>query len=119
MLSAILMFRRVAATLRYAVEEEEFLNIASAGLLLVMIGTVTYTFGADWNVVDSLDFAVTTLTTTSVGDPDLALEDGWLKLFTIGFQLLGIGILVEVLRRLGFAFLKVRSAEKAREQAAS
>ena len=83
------------------------------GLAGAISATLTYTLGADWNVIDSLYFAVTTLTTTSVADPDLVLQDGWLKIFTILFQLIGIGILVEVLRRLGFAFVAVRAAERA------
>jgi hypothetical protein len=114
MLSAVLMFRRVVLALRYAVREEDFLAVGSAGLALVIIGTVTYTVGADWNVVDSFYFAVTTLTTTSVADPDLVLQDGWLKIFTIFFQLVGIGILVEILRRLGFSFIQVRRQEAAK-----
>ena len=114
MVSALLMFRRVAQALRYAAREQDFLAVGSAGLLLVTIGTVTYAAGADWNVVDSLYFAVATLTTTSVADPDLVLEDGWLKIFTILFQLIGIGILVEILRRLGIAFVQVQ-----REQAST
>jgi hypothetical protein len=53
-----------------------------------------------------------TLTTTSVADPDLVLQDGWLKIFTILYQLIGIGILVEILRRLGASFVEVRKAEE-------
>jgi hypothetical protein len=117
MLSAVLMFRRVAAALRYAVREEAFLAVGSAGLTLVVIGTVTYTLGADWNPVDSFYFTVATLTTTSVADPDLVLEDGWLKIFTVLFQLIGIGILVEILRRLGIAFVQVRREAEAEGQA--
>ena len=109
MLSAVLMFRRVAQALRYAVQEQDFLAVGSAGVLLVFIGTLTYTLGADWHVVDSLYFSVSTLTTTSVSDPDLVLHDRWLKIFTVGFQLIGIGILVEILRRLGIAFVHVRT----------
>jgi hypothetical protein len=59
-------------------------------------------------VVDAFYFAVSTLTTTSVADPDLVLDDGWLKLFTVLYQVIGIGILVEVLRRLGLAFVEIR-----------
>jgi chitodextrinase len=55
---------------------------------------------------------VSTLTTTSVSDPDLVLQDGWLKVFTVLYQLIAIGILVEVLRRLGIAFITVRAEEK-------
>ena len=109
MLSAVLMFRRVTEALRYAAREQDFLAVGSAGLLLVTIGTVIYTLGADWHVVDSLYFAVSTLTTTSVSDPDLVLNDRWLKIFTVLFQLIGIGILVEILRRLGVAFVHVRA----------
>jgi hypothetical protein len=41
------------------------------------------------------------------------LTDRWLKVFTAFYQLLGIGILVEILRRLGLAFIAVRRHEKA------
>ena len=112
MLSALMMLRRVLPALRYATREEEFAQIFGAGVLLVLIGTLTYTLGQDWNVVDSIYFSVSTLTTTSVSDPDLMLDDGWLKLFTVFYQLIGIGILVEVLRRLGIAFITIRAQEK-------
>ena len=117
MLSALLMLRRVARALQYAVREEDFVPVLTAGALLVVIGTTAYALGADWNVVDALYFAVATLTTTSVADPDLVLEDGWLKVFTILFQLVGIGILVEIRRRLGQSFVVVRAEEAARKYA--
>lgn len=44
-------------------------------------------------------------------DPDLVLQDHWLKLFTVFFQLIGIGILVEILRRLGKGFIVARREE--------
>ena len=53
-----------------------------------------------------------TLTTTSVADPDLVLTSGWMKLFTVFYLLLGIGLLVEILRRLASAFVEVRAADK-------
>jgi ion channel len=112
MISALLMLRRVAAAFRYAVREEEFLTVFGAGAVLVLIGTLAYALGEGWNVVDALYFAVATLTTTSVADPELVLDDRWLKLFTILYQLVGIGILVEILRRLGFAFVTVRTRER-------
>src|SRR5262245_14337872 len=112
MLSALMMLRRVLPALRYAFSEEEFGPIFGAGVLLVLIGTLTYTLSQDWNVVDSFYFSVSTLTTTSVSDPDLVLQEGWLKVFTVLYQLIGIGILVEILRRLGLAFITVRAQEK-------
>jgi hypothetical protein len=52
------------------------------------------------------------LTTTSVADPDLVLDDRWLKVFTVLYQLIGIGILVEILRRLGTSFIAVRASDQ-------
>lgn len=104
------------AALRYAAQEENFGPAFGAGVLLVAIGTLTYTVSQEWNVVDSLYFSVSTLTTTSVSDPDLVLQDGWLKLFTVLYQVIGIGILVEILRRLGIAFVAVQAdARRAKE----
>jgi hypothetical protein len=97
--------------------EEDFGPVLGAGALLVFLGTLAYVGVQGWSVVDALYFSVSTLTTTSVSDPDLVLDDGWMKIFTILYQLIGIGILVEILRRLGFAFVAVRAEEKAVKQA--
>lgn len=115
MLSALLMLRRVSAAFRYAVREEDFLQVFSVGLFLAVLGTLTYSVSQDWNPVDALYFSVSTLTTTSVSDPDLVVDDGWLKIFTILYQLIGIGILVEILRRLGLSFVEVRRQEQQRD----
>ena len=40
-----------------------------------------------------------------------------MKIFTILYQLIGIGILVEILRRLGFAFVAARAEERAADRA--
>ena len=62
LVSAVLMFRRVARPFRFAVREDEFLPVLSAGAVL--------------------------------------------------HQLIGIGIVVEILRRLGFAVVTVRQRER-------
>jgi hypothetical protein len=111
MLSALLMLRRGSAAFRYVVREEDFLQVFSVGLFLAVLGTLTHSVSQDWNPVDALYFSVSTLTTTSVSDPDLVLDDGWVKIFTILYQLIGIGILVEILRRLGLSFVEVRRQE--------
>jgi hypothetical protein len=110
--SALLMLRRVIAAFRYAVREEDFLNVFGAGIGLVISGTLAYALGESWNVVDALYFSVSTLTTTSVADPDLVLDHAWMKIFTVFYLLIGIGILVEILRRLGLAFVVVRKQER-------
>lgn len=60
-------------------------------------------------MVDGLYLAVATLTTSSVLDPELTLTDPWLKVLTAGYVLVGIGILVEVARRLGMGFIAARA----------
>jgi Na+/H+ antiporter NhaC len=119
MISALLMLRRVGRALSFAVREDDFLDVLSAGALLVLIGTISYALGEGWNVVDALYFAVSTLTTTSVADPDLVLDQGWMKLFTVFYLLIGIGVLVEILRRLGFAFVAVPAQEQSEKHSAS
>jgi hypothetical protein len=114
-LSALLMLKRVARAFRYAALEAEFAPVVGAAALLLTSGTLTYML---LSLVDALYFAVATVTTTSVSDPDLVLEDDWMKLFTIFYQLIGIGILVEIVRRLGAAFVLARQEEAAAKHAA-
>jgi hypothetical protein len=109
MLSALLMMRRLAAALRVAQREEDFARVLSAGSLLIVIGTLAYSLGAGWSLVDGLYVAVATLTTSSILDPNLTVTDPWLKIFTAGYVLVGIGILVEVARRLGMGFITARA----------
>jgi hypothetical protein len=115
MLSALLMGLRVLRALRVALREEDFGRVLSAGLVLVLAGTLTYTFGTDWGAVNAFYFAVATLTTSSIADPELVLTDDWLKVFTALYVLLGIGILVEIARRLGMSFIAAREEAKAQE----
>jgi hypothetical protein len=117
MLSALLMLRRLAAALGVALREEDFARILAAALVLVVIGTITFTLAAGWSVVDGFYVAVATLTTSSILDPKLTITDPWLKIFTAANVLLGIGILVEVARRLGMGFIAAR-AELERAEAA-
>jgi hypothetical protein len=68
--------------------------------------------------VDGLYVAMATLTTSSVLDPELTITDPWLKVFTAAYVLVGIGILVEVARRLGMGFIAAR-AEVEKSKAAA
>lgn len=112
MLSALLMLRRLAGALRVALRDEDFGRVLSAGLALIVIGTLAYSFGSGWSLVDGLYVAVATLTTSSILDPKLTITDPWLKVFTAGYVLIGIGILVEIARRLGMGFIAARAHVK-------
>lgn len=119
MISALLMLRRLATALRVALREEDFARVLSAAMALIVVGTLAYSLGADWSVVDGLYVAVATLTTSSILDPKLTITDPWLKVFTAGYVLVGIGILVEVARRLGMGFIAARAELEAAKSAGS
>lgn len=111
--------RRFVRTVRRAAEDAEFVPLAGAALGLLATGTLVYTLGGDWSLVDGFYFAAATLTTSTIADPELVLEDPWLKVFTAFYILLGIGILVGIVRRLGLALVALRSEDRARKHAAS
>ena len=106
------MFERFVKALKIAVRDEGFAQIFGTGLLLVIIGTLTSTTTQDWSLVDGFYFAVATLTTSSIADPDLTITGAPIKIFTVFYILVGIGILVELARQVGFAYVQVRREEK-------
>ena len=92
--------------------DEGFVQILGTAVLLVVIGTITYTTSQDWSLVDGFYFAVATLTTSSIADPHLVITGAPIKIFTVFYILVGIGILVELVRQIGFAYVEVRRAKK-------
>ena len=108
MLSVVTMLKRMLGAMKYAAKEENFAAIVGAAIALLLVGTVTYSLGEGWNVVDGFYFAVSTLTTSSIADPDLTLTSGAMKIFSAFYVLVGIGILVEVARQLGIGYIRMR-----------
>lgn len=119
MLSAWLMYRRFASAMKVAVRDEGFVQILGTGVLLVVVGTITYATSQHWNIVDAFYFAVMTLTTASIADPKLTITGGPIKIFTVFYVLVGIGILVEVARRLGMGFIAARAEVREAQVAAA
>jgi hypothetical protein len=117
MLSAFLMFHRLVRAFGYAVREQEFGPVFGAAVTLIFVGTLAYTLGEGWSAIDGFYFAVATLTTSSIADPDLVLTDPWLKVFTAFYVLTGIGILVELIRRLGLGFVSALAEDRAAKDA--
>ena len=113
-LSVVRMLQRMLRAMKHSAKEENFAVVAGAAVSLVLVGTVVYSLGEGWNVVDGLYFAVCTLTTSSIADPNLTLTHDALKIFTAIYVLTGIGILVELARRLGVGYVKEREARHAR-----
>ena len=67
--------------------------------------------------MDGFYFAVATLTTSSIADPELVITSSWLKVFTALYVLVGIGILVEV-AAAGLAMIELRQQDRAAKAAA-
>jgi Ion channel len=111
------MLRRFFGAIRHAAKEEHFAAVAGAAIVLILVGTVTYSLGEGWNVVDGFYFAVCTLTTSSIADPKLTLTHEALKLFTTIYVLTGIGILVELARELGVGYVREREERHATRHA--
>ena len=121
MWSVMRMFRRLRRAIGVAIANDGFAPIALAALLLVVVGTFVYSTSQDWSLVNGFYFAVATLTTSSIADPSLTIEDAWVKLFTVFYIIVGIGILVELARQIGMGFVEVsrqdREARHARHAA--
>jgi hypothetical protein len=117
-ISLVRMWQRFRRTLEHAMQEENAGPVLSAGGLLIVIGTIVFTLDNGWKLVDGFYFAVSTLTTSSIADPHLVLKNDWLKVVTPLYTLIGIGIFVEIGRRLGTAFVEIHHEEKEKHRKA-
>lgn len=117
MLSVLSMFRRMLGAIKYAAKEEHFGAVVGAAIVLILVGTVTYSLGENWSVTNGFYFAVCTLTTSSIADPNLTLTHDALKIFTTIYVLTGIGILVELARQLGVGYVREREEHHAKRHA--
>ena len=117
MLSVLTMFRRMLGAMKYAAREEHFGVVAGAAAALILVGTITYSLGEGWSVADGFYFAVCTLTTSSIANPDLTLTHDALEIFTAFYVLTGIGILVELARQLGVGYVRQREEHHAARHA--
>ncbi|MEI7718301.1 MAG: potassium channel family protein [archaeon] len=71
-------------------------------LIILLIGTIAYSYLEGWNLLDSLFFSVTTL--TAIGYGDMNPTNSLSKIFTIIYIFLGMGIvlaLIKVISRTG------------------
>jgi hypothetical protein len=77
--------------LRAMAGEPEGKILVAAVVMILAIGTVAYALLEGWSPVDALYFSVVTLATVGFGDLHPTTEAA--KLFTVGYILVGVGII--------------------------
>jgi len=88
------MFQPLRAMLR----EPETRVLVLAALTVLAVGTVAYVLIEQWSVLDALYFCVVTLATVGFGDLHPTTELG--RLFTIGYIIIGVGIIAAFISQL-------------------
>ncbi len=79
------------APMRELAREPEGKVLLGSAVTVIAVGTIAYHILEGWPFVDSLYFSVVTLATVGYGDLHPTTDAA--KLFTIGYILMGIGIL--------------------------
>ena len=94
------------APMRAVARDPEGKVLLAGAATMVGIGTVVYHVLEGWSFLDSLYFSVVTLATVGFGD--LTPTTDLAKMFTVGYILIGIGILAAFASEL----TKFRRAER-------
>ncbi len=91
-------------------KDENYRNLLFTTMIILGIGTVVYHFVESWSWIDSLYFCVVTLTTIGFGDFSPKTDLG--KIFTIGYILLGIGIILSFINTVYNHYAQTNRNEK-------
>lgn len=72
--------------------DREYRQLLGLTIVILSIGTVSYHYLEGWSWIDALYFSIITLTTIGYGDfsPQTTLG----KLFTIGYIIVGVGMIL-------------------------
>lgn len=84
--------------------------VTLAAILLITTGTIVYSLSQHWSIIDGLYFSVATLTTTNVSDPNLIITGAGIKLFTVIYIVIGIGVLLRFIQLVGQGYLAAQAA---------
>lgn len=98
MRSLALGLKRLCLGFWHGLSDPEFQAIIFLLTMAVLGGSIFYHWIEGWSWLDSAYFSVVALTT--VGDATLGPTTGLSKIFTMGFSLVGIGLVLAFLSRL-------------------
>lgn len=84
----MILFKTIISFLK----DSSYRNLLTTSVIVLAIGTLSYSYLEGWSFIDSLYFSVITLTTIGYGDLSPQTVEG--KLFTIFYIFIGIGIIL-------------------------
>ena len=98
MIPLFVVFRRLWRAVRSARDDAAFRGLIHLTGVLLFAGTIFYWRVEDWTPFESLYFSVITLTTVGYGD--FAPVTGLGRAFTVGYVLLGLGVIVALVTQI-------------------
>lgn len=107
MLSFFVTVLRLVKAIYYASDDREFRALAFLMLVLLLCGSLFYSYAEEWNLLDALYFC--TMTMTTIGYGDLAPTNEISKIFTMVYAFTSIGVFVSLVAKLAAAMLKPRN----------
>ena len=106
MFSFLIVLRRFAKVFRLGWKEEAFRALATMTASWVAFGTLVYSVYEGWDPVESLYFCV--MTATTIGYGDYTPTDNWMRLFTVVYSIMGIGMFVGLTARIVDLVVRLR-----------
>lgn len=73
-------------------KDKEYRQLLAITAIILAIGTISYHYIEGWTWIDALYFSIITLTTIGYGDFSPQTTAG--KLFTIGYIVIGVGMIL-------------------------
>ena len=98
MVPLFVVFRRLWRAVRAAWQDAAFRGLMHLTGVLLVAGTIFYWRVEDWTPFQSLYFSVITLTTVGYGD--VAPTTGLGRAFTMGYVLVGLGVIVALVTQI-------------------
>ncbi len=103
LISLASILKRFYKVMQAGWDDAEFRGLSIVLGSWVALGTIIYSLREGWSIIDSLYFSVMTLTTIGYGD--LAPTTSGMRLYTVVYAVMGIGLFVAFNARLAqFAF---------------
>lgn len=91
------------------IRDKEYRELILTTLFVLLAGTVFYHYQEGWKWLDSVYFCVITLSTIGYGDFSPVTDGG--KIFTIGYIIVGIGIILSFINTVYHHFGKRQFAQ--------